>query len=43
VNHDNEDLDDSLADELIQFAAFIQSFKLDEDMSKEQYKLIIEN
>ena len=45
----NEDLDDSFADELIQFAAFIPSFKQDAKMkvyriSKVQfmYKLIIE-
>jgi hAT family C-terminal dimerisation region len=42
----NEDLDDSLANELIQFAGLISSFKLDEDtsISKEHfmYKLIIE-
>ena len=40
----NEDLDCFLADELTQFAAFIPSFKQDEDISKERfmYKLIIE-
>ena len=40
----HEDLDDSLADELTQFAAFIASFKQDEGIRKVQfmYKLIIE-